>query len=334
MPEHQDFYATLGVNRDATAKQIREAYRRLARQHHPDVNPGNQAASERFKQINEAYHVLSDPKLRKDYDEFGPNWRHADELRKAGVGAGGGRGGFSWADFGSRGAGGSRIGGLGDFGDLGDLLGQFGFGGRGRRGPSRRTQQVSVEITVLEAYRGTTRVISYGRAEPCSACSGAGTRGSAPCNTCGGAGFVQRPVRLEVNIPAGVEDGGKIRLTPDNATEIILQVSIAPDPRFRRTGVDLHTEVRVPLTVAVLGGEVEVPTLTGKVMLKIPEGTQNGRIFKLGGKGMPQGRSGNYGSLYAAISVVLPTRLTPEERALFNKIREIEEAPRERARAS
>ena len=331
MNQHHDFYSVLGVSRDASAKQIRGAYRRLARRHHPDVNQGNKTSSDRFKQINEAYHVLSDPKLRKDYDEFGANWEHAEQLRKAGAGSVSGRsGGSGWADFSGMGANGIRFDGSGD---LGDLLSRFGMGGRGRSAPRRRIQQVGLEITLFEAYQGSTRVITYGRVESCRSCSGTGMRGSAQCNSCGGAGSVQRPVRLEVSIPAGIEDGGKIRLRPDEATEIILEVSIVPDPRFHRSGADLHTEVRVPLTVAVLGGEVAVPTVTGKVMLKVPEGSQNGRIFKLAGKGMPRGRSGDFGSLYATLSVVLPTQLGPEERELFQKLRSLEGTRRERARA-
>lgn len=331
----QDFYSILAVPRDATQKQIRDAYRRLARKYHPDVNPDDGEAAERFKKINEAYHVLADEKTRKDYDEFGEHWRHADEIRKAGSAAGGRRGGFEWVDFGGNGDSGAGFG----FDDLGDILGRFGFGGGGgsrgtaspfsrQGGPQRPSQEVPVEISLEEAYHGSKRLITYNRHEPCLSCRGVGGRGMQPCAACGGMGATPKPVRLEVTIPPGIEDEGRIRLRPDSDTEIVLRVSLQKHPKFRRAGADLHTEVKVPYLDAVLGGEVEVPTLTGVVALKLPEGTQNGKVFRLAGKGMPRRNGSGQGSLYATVSVVLPTSLSDEERDLYQRLRRVRRSDR------
>ncbi len=315
------FYDMLGVSRDATGKQIRESYRRLARESHPDVNPGDSEAEARFKRINEAYHVLSEEKRRKDYDEFGEHWQRADDIRKAGPGAGfGARGGHHRANFGGAASN------FGNFGDLGDLLSGFGvgFGGGASASKSRRaTQNLDVDITLQEAFKGTKRVVSYRRPESCSVCGGRGIRGNTVCANCGGSGATDRPVRLEVTIPPGIDDGGKIRLRPDRTLEIIIRVRVAADKIFRRTGADLHTTVNAPYTDVVLGGEVEVPTMAGAVALKIPAGTQNGKVFRLAGKGMPkQGRRGS-GTLYATVLAQLPEELSDDERELFERLKEL-----------
>ena len=314
----QDFYSTLGVGRDASEKDIRSTYRRLARKYHPDVNSGDAEAGERFKRINEAYQVLSDEKTRRDYDEFGENWRHAEQMR--GFGGRGGRGGsrrgpgvhFQQFDLGD----------LGDFGGLGDL---FGFGSRAggpRQGAARRrAQEVETQITLAEAHNGATRVVSYQAARPCESCGGTGRRGSAVCAACRGAGMEVRPARLEVKIPAGIDDGGRIRVRPSPDVELALRVRIRPDSRFRREGSDLHAEVSVPYLDAILGGEVEVPTMAARVMLTIPAGSQNGRSFRLSGKGMPRLGGGDPGALVATLKVVLPESVDVEERELFEGLR-------------
>ncbi len=298
----ESFYDILGVPRDADAKAIRGAYRRLARRYHPDVNPGDKSAEERFKKVNEAYEVLSDKKLRKDYDEFGDQWRHADDIRKAGVGAGGRRG-ATYADFGNGGPGGSSI---FDFFDMGGM----GYGGAGARQRGVVSHEGSVEITLEEAYRGTTRVITLSPTMP-------GTESR----------------RLEVKVPAGIHDGGKIRLRPDDSTDVTLTVRVLPDPRFRREGANLHTEVSVGLLDAVLGGEVEVPTMTGRVALKIPRGTQNGRSFRIAGKGMPRSGGSGHGDLFATVKVRLPESLSDEERQLFEQLRSLRSGAGERTTA-
>jgi len=307
----ENFYTTLGVSRDATQKQIKDAYRRLAREHHPDVNPGDSSAEERFKRVNEASHVLSDKQRRKDYDEFGSEWEHAEQLREAGAGARfrGGHGGFRF----NRASGGG----------VQDIFSQFGFGGGG--GPQRRrgrdTQTLSINITLNEAYHGAKRVISYRRTEDCSVCGGQGFSGQTVCANCGGTGQTDRPVRLEVSIPAGIDDQGKIRVRPDQYTEIIVQVQIREDGKFTRSGSDLRTNVSVPYLDAILGGEVLVPTMTGSVALTVPVGTPNGKVFRLAGKGMPRQGSSDFGTLYATISVVLPADITEEEQTLYQQLK-------------
>ncbi len=315
------FYATLGVSRDAPGKQIRESYRRLARESHPDVNPGDSEAEARFKRVNEAYHVLSEEKRRKDYDEFGEHWQRADDIRKSVPGADfGARGGRHRVNFGG------APGDFADFGDLGDLLSGFGvgFGGRASAAKSRRsTQNLDVDITLREAFEGTKRVVSYRRPESCSVCGGQGFRGNTVCANCGGSGATDRPVRLEVTIPPGIDDGGKIRLRPNQTSEIIIRVRVAADITFRRTGADLHTTVNAPYTDVVLGGEVEVPTMAGAVALKIPAGTQNGKVFRLVGKGMPKRGGRGSGTLYATVLAQLPEELSDEERELFERLQEL-----------
>ena len=310
----ENFYTTLGVPRGATQKQIKDAYRRLAREHHPDVNPGDSDAEERFKRINEASHVLSDTQFRKDYDEFGAEWAHAEQLREAGAGGRfrGGHGGF--------GSNRSRGGGFKD------IFSQFGGGGQQRR-RERSSQTLSMDITLTEAYSGAKRVISYRRSEDCSVCGGAGFRGQTVCANCGGTGQTDRPVRLEVSIPAGIDDQGKVRVRPDENTEIIVQVRIRTDNRFTRTGSDLRTSVSVPYLDAILGGEAVIPTMTGSVALTIPVSTPNGKVFRLAGKGMSRQGSSEFGMLYATISVVLPSDLSEEEQNLFDQLKTLETEP-------
>ena len=199
----ESFYTLLGVDQGATSKQIRESYRRLARENHPDVNPGDPDAEERFKRVNSAYHVLSDEKRRKDYDEFGDHWARADDIRKAGGGGGfsprGGRNFVNFADGPTN---------FGDFGDLGDLFSGYGFSGSAgaRRRPQRRrreSQSLDIEISLAEAFKGTKRVVSYRRQESCSVCDGQGYRSSTICANCGGSGATDRPVRVRGHSAAG-----------------------------------------------------------------------------------------------------------------------------------
>ena len=290
----KDYYSLLGVPRSATDKDIKQAYRRLARKYHPDVNPGDKQAEAKFKEINEAYEVLSDPEKRKKYDQFGDKWQYADQFAGAGASTRG-PGGYTTTDFG----------GFGGFSDLGDFSGT-GFGSlfdelfRSAGGASTRTSTRThpreitqpVEITLEEAYQGTKRLIQLdGR-------------------------------RLEVVIPPGVDTGSRIRIPTDQG-DIYLEVSVKEHPRFQRKGDDLYTEVEVPLLTAVLGGEAQVPTLSGKrLSLKIPPETQNGTTIRLAGQGMPK-KGGARGDLYAKVKVVLPTGLSAEEKRLFEELKRI-----------
>ena len=311
----KDFYATLGVAKGASQKEIRQAYRRLARQHQPDVNPGDKGAEGRFKEMNAAYEVLSDAEKRKKYDKYGDQWEHADQIEELRKRRGGGRA-FRF------GQGGVSF----DTADLGDLGGAFdNLFGRRARGPRKGAGvEQRVEVTLEEAFQGTSRTLQLASEELCPSCAGSGEIANAVCHVCQGSGAIVKSRRLEVKIPAGVETGSRVRIAGDGAGghgDIHLVVSVRAHARFERRGADLHTDVDVPLTAAVLGGEVEVPTLTGKVMLKVPPLTQNGRAFRLAGLGMPRLKGAGRGDLYARLRVKLPERLSDREKELFEQLR-------------
>jgi curved DNA-binding protein len=285
----KDYYKILGVNRNASEREIKQAYRRLARQYHPDVNPGDKSAEGKFKQINEAYEVLSDKENRKKYDKYGDQWQYADQFEKAQRQQAPG-----W-DF-SRG--GSRVYfGEGDFGSLfDDLLRGFGTS-RGQPRPRRgQSLEYPVEVTLEEAYHGTTRTLSFADGK-----------------------------RLEVKVPPGVRNGSRVRLAGKGVQggDLYLIVSVKPHPIFERQGDDLSVGVSVPLVVAMLGGEVQVPTLKGKLALKVPPETQNGRTFRLAGQGMPHLGDKSRGDLLAKVRVVLPTKLSAKEKELFKQLGEL-----------
>ena len=318
----KDYYSILGVNRGASEREIKQAYRRLARRYHPDVNPGDKSAEARFKQINEAYEVLSDKEKRQKYDQFGDQWQYADQFAQAGGQQ------SPFRDF-SQAGGAQRFHFEGD--DLGSLFGDlFGSGMGNRRSRPRRGQSLDhpVEVTLEEAYHGTNRTIALRSEQPCSSCQGTGQIQNVPCSVCRGAGVVSAVKRLEVKIPRGVKDGSRVRIAGKGhpgyaggaSGDLYLVVSVRPHQRFERQGDNLYEEVLVPLTVAVLGGEVQVPTLKGKVALKIPAETQNGRSFRLKGQGMPHLGDSTCGDLLAKVSVVLPTKLSEEERELFERL--------------
>ena len=291
----KSYYDILGVKRDASEKDIRQAYRRLARKYHPDVNPGDKAAEAAFKEMNEAHEVLSDPENRKKYDRFGDDWKHADQFtqgyRRPGTGTfTGDQGG---EPFFGRGA--------DDF--LGDFLGGRGSGRTATRSRRKVRLEQAVGVTLEEAFNGTTRIIQIAN----------DLRGGSH--------------RLEVKIPPGVDNGSRIRVQPDGASseeELYLVVSVRTNAQFERRRHDLYTKVDVPLVDAVLGGEVEVPTLADKVILTIPPETQNGRSFRLSGKGMPHlGSPQTRGSMYVTAQLSIPSHLSEEEKELFRELKAI-----------
>ncbi|MCH8296877.1 MAG: J domain-containing protein [Chloroflexi bacterium] len=280
-----DYYDALGVPRGASEKDIRAAFRRLARKHHPDVNDSDPASEEKFKEINEAYTVLSDADSRRKYDRYGDDWKHADQFEQAGRG-----GGFSFSNMGGRRGGRSSI------------FDQF-FGGRGGYEVRPPPAEFRVEITLEEAFNGAARRLQ-----------------------------MQDGRRLEVKIPPGVDNGSRVHISADLAQggDFYLLVSVKDHPRFRRQGKDLFVDVEAHLDDAVLGGELTVPTLTGRLALTIPQGTQNGRRFRLAGQGMPAlNNSANNprsdvdhrGDLFATVKVKLPSEFTEEELDLFKKFR-------------
>lgn len=320
--EYKDYYKTLGVDKKATDKEIKSAFRKLARQYHPDINPDDPQAEARFKEINEAYEVLGDREKRTKYDQLGADWQRWQRT-------GGQPGDFNWDQWTATPGGGrahvrygtpdnladlfgsdspfsdffnSIFGGLG--GGMGQSGGFSGLDGFDFRFEPQRGQDLEqeVEISLVEAYRGTTRLLSKdGR-------------------------------RLQVKIPPGAKTGTRVRVRGEGgggaaggqAGDLYLRVKVARDPRFERKGDDLHVTVPVDLYSAVLGGEARVPTLTGDVKLKIPAGSQNGRVFRLRGKGMPElRRPSRHGDLYARIEVRLPTDLTAEQRELFEQLRRL-----------
>jgi DnaJ-class molecular chaperone len=325
----KDYYQILGISRTASEKEIKQAYRRLARKYHPDLNPGDKSAEARFKEINAAHEVLSNPEKRKKYDQYGDQWEYAEQFAKAG-----GQGGTRW-DFG-RGGTTFEYSDVGNFGDiLSSLFGDSGIGFKTKRGPQHGQDIESpIEVTLEEAYHGSTRVIQFQSAEPCTACAGTGRVDNRVCTICSGAGGKLTPKRLEVKIPAGVKDGSKIRIAGEGGPgrgggskgDLYLMVKVLPHRLFERKGDDLYTEVLVPLATAMLGGEVRLPTLNGNLSLKIPLETQNGKVFRLAGKGMPKLGDSGYGSMFAEVKVVLPTNLTEEERKLFERLRSLRPA--------
>lgn len=296
----RDYYEILGVKRDASDKDIRQAFRKLARKYHPDLNPSDKTAEARFKEIAEAYDVLSDPESRKKYDRFGPGWQQMSDMGTA-------RGGGTRVHTGPIDL--DEIFGGGGGPDFGSIFGNI-FNRAGRASPADFMGSAVIEQPITasleEAYSGTTRLINVATPD--------GTNR-----------------RLEVRIPAGVTDGSRIHVSPDTGPrgardDIYLIVTVQPHPTFARDGDDLTVKVHVPLHVAVLGGEVQVPTPKGtKLALRIPEETQNGKRIRLRGQGMPRLGGGGSGDLFAEVSIVLPTRLNDEERELFRRLRELRE---------
>lgn len=301
--EYQDYYKTLGVDRKATADEIKRAFRKLAMKYHPDKNPGNKAAEEKFKLINEANEVLSDKDKRQRYDLLGDsygNWQQA-----------GRSGNFNWEDWiSSRNTGGGkRV----EVGDIGDLFGggfsdffNMVFGGAasppsGQRAAGRtvsrqpkQTYEHPVKISLKEAFSGTERMVQVDNR------------------------------RLQVKIPAGTRTGTKVRMAgaAPNESDLYLVVEVTPDKDFEIKGEDLYTDVTLDLFTAVLGGQTQIQTLNGNVLLTIPAGTQPGQTFRLAGRGMPKLRTAhNFGDLYARIKVQIPRQLTVQQLALFEQLR-------------
>lgn len=328
----KDFYEVLGVQRGAPDKEIRSAYRKLARRYHPDVTPNDRAAEARFKEVTAAYEVLSDAEKRKKYDKYGDKWEYADQIedaQKRQSAAGWARQGGPSFNF---------EGNIGDFGSIFDNIFRRERGGPRGQPATRRGQDVEtpVEVSLEEAYSGTTRTVRVQTPETCATCHGSGEVAGATCHVCEGSGQVARDKRLEVRVPAGVKTGSRVRIAGEGrpgtgggpSGDLYLVVTVLQHPRFERRGDDLAVDVFLPYVDAVLGGEVEVPTVTGRVALRVPELTQNGRQFRLKGKGMPiLGPGGGHGDLLVTVKVQLPDKLSDAERALFEQLRAARQEP-------
>lgn len=294
-----DYYAVLGVGRDADETDIRRAFRKLAREHHPDLNRDDSDAEAKFKRVNEAYEVLSNAESRRKYDAHGDDWRRADEIEaqraqrrrttrtaRTDYDFGGARG-YSDSDL---------------FAGLEDVLGDL--GGFARRAPGGAAMggvsaETPVDITLREAYTGTTVTANL--------TIRAASR------------------RFEVDIPPGVDNGSVVRVTPERGSELLFRVTVAPDPRFRREGADLYADLRAPFEDVILGGEAELATLDDRrISVSIPEGSREGRNIRLRGQGMPKlGAPEIKGDLYATVRPVMPARLTAERRELIERFREL-----------
>lgn len=357
----RDYYEVLGVSRDASKEEIKKAYRKLARKYHPDANPNDKQAAEKFKEINEAYHVLMDDEKRAAYDRFG----HA---------ATDGQGGFE--DFGG-------FSGFGtDFGGLGDIFDMFFGGGRRRTGPQRGADiRVDIELSLEEAAFGLERDIKVPRTEDCGTCGGSGAapgtkprpcmqcggtgqvqfaqntpfgrvvqsrtcdrcRGKGtiiekPCPTCHGTGQVRRTRTIHIKIPAGVDNGSRLRVPGEGEAgtrggprgDLYVYIRVKPHKFFKREGNDIICEIPISFVQAALGDELEVPTLEGKVGLKIPEGTQTGTVFRLRGKGIPDINGYGRGDQHVRVRVVTPTKLNEQQRELLREFgRSMGEEPKE-----
>ncbi len=327
--EYKDYYKILGVSKGASADDIKKAFRKLARKYHPDVNPGDKKAEEKFKEINEAYEVLSDPDKRRRYDTLGPNWQ--DQFAGFRPGSAGRRTTYRGTPFDFDTSGSSS------FYDFFEAL--FGRSGAGagttggvrqdfRRRAGDNIEQ-PVEVTLQEAYVGGTRTFNIQSTEVCSFCRGTGEIGGKVCANCSGQGTSARTKRIQVKIPPGVDNGSKIRVAGEGQPgigggprgDLYLVITVKPDPLYERKGDDIYADIEVDLFTAILGGEVPLALPDGrKLVLTIPPETQNGRVFRLAGKGMPHLKGDGNGNFYARVKVVLPTQLTSEERSLFEKL--------------
>ena len=330
---YKDYYAVLGVPKGTPEKDIKSAYRKLARKWHPDANPDNQkAAEEKFKEISEAYEVLGDTEKRRKYDALGSDWqqasRQAEQQRRYRT-----QQDETFYDFGNFGGAQSGTGGPSGFSDFFDMF----FTGVGKRQSasqgatfSQRGQdlETTIELSLRDAYDGGKKSVSLQLEDTCARCRGTGTVGGRLCPVCHGTGHILASKKFEVTIPKGVGDGQRIRLQGQGGAgtgggangDLYLVVKLAEDPTYKRMADDLYVDLPVNLFDLVLGGEVKVPTMAGQVAMTIPEGTQNNRLLRLSGKGMPKVKGDGAGDQYVRLIGQLPQNLSEKERKLFKEL--------------
>lgn len=336
----KDYYQVLGVARGASDDEIKKAYRKNARKFHPDLNPGDKSAEDRFKQLQEAYDVLSDPENRKLYDQYGENWRAVKagagtpppgwertqrSTRPGGPGTGEPAGGFDFDDF--------EFGGFspnaGGF-DIFEEIFSRGARGRGARRGRGRDVEAQLELSLEEAHRGGRHTLQMQAAEVCPTCNGTGVKDGKTCATCGGVGEVLRPKTIDVNIPAGVRDGSTVRLAGQGGAgsngnepgDLYLHIRLRTHPRFRVNGDDLEIDLPIAPWEALLGAKVEAPTIDGKVELTVPAGTNTGQRLRLRGQGLNK-RKGGRGDEYVRVKIVIPKDASAEERRLYEELQRI-----------
>ncbi len=328
---YKDYYQILGVPKNAPEKDIKSAYRKLARKWHPDANPSSaKEAEERFKEIQEAYEVLGDPEKRGKYDVLGSDWqqaaRQAEQQRRY-------RNSqsetFNFSNFGEGAGGGAGPSGFSDFFDM------F-FSGIGKRntaqtaGFSQRGQdlETTIKLSLRDVYDGGKKSVSLQVEDVCPRCRGTGTLRGSLCANCHGTGRLLQTKKFEVTIPKGIVEGQRIRLASQGGSgiaggpngDLFLVVKLLDDPTYRRKGDDLYIDLPVNIYDLVLGNEVKVPTMSGQVAMTVPAGTQNNRLLRLSGRGMPKVRNGGAGDLYVRLIGQLPTDLTDKERKLFKEL--------------
>jgi DnaJ-class molecular chaperone len=329
---YKDYYAVLGIQKGAAEKDIKSAYRKLARKWHPDANPDNaKAAEEKFKEISEAYEVLGDPEKRKKYDALGSDWqraaRQAEQQRQHRRTYNDAD--FSGFDFSNAGAGGAGPSGFSDFFDM------F-FSGIGRRQTTQSTNfsqrgqdlETTIELGLRDVYGGGKKAVALQVEDLCPNCHGTGTVNARLCPQCGGTGRVLVTKKFEVAIPKGISDGQRIRLAGQGGVglnggangDLYLIVKLLDDSMYKRKGDDLYVDLPVSIYDLVLGGEVKVPTMAGQVAMTIPEGTQNNRLLRLAGKGMPKVKGAGAGDQYVRLIGQLPQSLSDKEKKLFKEL--------------
>jgi len=356
----RDYYEVLGVSKEASDEEIKKAFRKLAKKYHPDLNPGDKEAEIKFKEINEAYEVLSDPNKRAKYDQFGHAAFDPNEY------AGSGRtGGFGFGDI--------------NFGDIGDIFENFFFGGSRsssrRNGPQKGADlKYSMEISFEEAAFGVEKEITVNKFVTCSTCGGSGSKPGTspeicrhcngtgqvqykqsspfgqfvnirtcdvchgegkiitnPCTTCGGKGKVRKKVKINIKVPAGIDDGQTISLRGEGDPgtrggppgDLYISINVRPHPIFKRNGYDVICEMPITFVQAALGAELEVPTLDGKVKYTIPEGTQTGSVFRLKGKGIPYIRGSGRGDQYVKVNIDVPKKLNEKQKEILRQFAEL-----------
>ena len=326
-PEYKDYYKILGVTRTADVKEIKSAYRKLARKYHPDVNPGDKSAESKFKEISEAYSVLSDPKKKAQYEQFGEQWK---AYSQAGQHPGGSPMGDQGIEFEF-----SNIN-LGDFFE--SILGGARKGRAGRAPQRGEDIEYGLDLTLEEAKTGTTKQLRLTVEDICPRCGGSGMsqdqRGTynlgVACPECHGHGRIPSIRNVEVKIPPGVTEGQRIRLSGEGAAspngkrgDLYLLVRLKPHSTFQREGSDLYVDLTVPFTVAALGGDVRVPTLNGERVLTVPPGIQSGQKMRMSGQGLPGRGAKKQGDLYARIKISVPKDLSSREKDLLHELAEL-----------